>query len=488
MKNIKKNKIEIIVWFLIVAYIIYFSFFTILRKNTLYASYFDLGIMNQTVYNTFQAIKTNDYSRFLEQTNPFGPDQIKRMAIHNDILLAIFSPLYFIFPGPETLLVVQALILGLGGWFIYKICLKVFEKNQYKKIFSLIFVFAYLMYPPLQKANMFEFHAVTLSTTFLLAMFYFWLIKKPRLSLIFFILSIFSKEQVALTTAMFGIYTLYDVYKNKRKMSPFGLLILTLSIAWFFFSMLWIIPHFRGGVHFALKYYGDFGETPTKVLLGVFKNPASLAKYLWRSDTQDYFWLILGPLGLLALFSPLQLLICLPELGINLLSNSLAMRGIYFQYTAVITPFVFIGSIYGANNILKLKDQSSRLIIALILLSTLGFAYFKGPLPLAKKQEVHPFKYPQKERKEATFWAETLKNESYKISTTGHLAPLFTSRRYFYTFSTNYSLADYLVLQPNEIYNGFEKDKLIPIYEKFKKDKQFQLIYQEENFEVYKKI
>src|SRR3989338_10562579 len=202
---IKKYKYQILLWIFILAYIIYFSYFTILRYKTLYASYYDLGIMHQTVYNTFISIKTGDWSRFLELTNPLGSNQIKRMAIHNDILLALLAPFYFLHSGPETLLVIQAAIIALGAIAIFKIANIIFQKNKYSILLSLIFSLAYLLYPPLERANIFDFHAVVLSTTFLLFMFYFLLIKKYWLSFVFFTLSLLSKEQIALTTMMFGV-------------------------------------------------------------------------------------------------------------------------------------------------------------------------------------------------------------------------------------------------------------------------------------------
>ena len=118
---IRNHKIKIILWMLVLLYIGYFSYFTILRYRTLYSSYFDLGIMHQTVYNTYQSIKKLDISRFLELTNPYGSDQIKRMAIHNDILLAFLAPFYFIYSGPETLLVIQTIILALGAFAVLKL-------------------------------------------------------------------------------------------------------------------------------------------------------------------------------------------------------------------------------------------------------------------------------------------------------------------------------------------------------------------------------
>jgi len=508
MANFIKNyKYQILLWIFIVAYIIYFSYFTILRYRTLYASYYDLGIMHQTVYNSYQAIKTGDWGRFLELTNPTGSEQIKRLAIHNDILLGLISPFYFIHAGPETLLVIQSIISALGALAIYKITLIIFkEKKSFTPAYrqaGLIFSLSYLLYPSLERANIYDFHAVTLSTTLLLFMFYFWLVKNYKLSYLFLLLSILSKEQVALTTSFFGIYILTTtlrsiVVKREKKQKLFyaGIVIL-ISFVWFVFSIFFIIPILRGGQHFAVARYSDFGDSPIRIIIGVLTNPYSISKYLLRVDTLRYLIFLLGPVGFLSLLSPAQLFISLPEFAINLLSKSPNMRNIIYQYTAVITPFVFISAIYGAKKISNIKYQISKLhnimqngqfLTVFILLFSLAFAYFKGPLPFSKEANIHPIKYPQKEAKDAAFWGKTLRDEKLKVSTTGQLSPFFTSRRYFYNFSPNYYLADYVLVRLNEIYNYPEKGQLIPVYERLRRDSNFELIYQRENFEVYKKV
>lgn len=470
MRNvIIKHKFFILLILITLTYISYFSYYTVLRYKTLYASYFDLGIMNQTVFNTYKAITTGDFSRFLELTNPQGVDQIKRMAIHNDILLALISSLYILYASPITLLLLQSIVLGLGAIVVYKIAQKIFESRRYKNLISIIFAFAYLFYPPLEKANMFDFHAVTLATTFLLLMFYFWLTKKYFWSFVFFILSILSKEQVALTTAFFGIFIII----SDRKKYRFGLTIFLVSIAWFLLSMIVIIPYFRGGSdHFALKYYQQ----------------QNLFIDLFDIDSVRYLTDVLGSVGFLSLLSPIHLMIALPEFLINLISNSANMRNIYFHYTAVLTPFIFIAAIYGVKNLLKLKAINLKLISLYLVLFTLIFAYYKGPLPFAREQEIHPYKYPQQGYQEVQFWANILKDEHLKVSTVGHLAPFFSSRRYFYNFSENYQLADYIVIRPTEVYNYPEKDELIPVYEELQQDSRFELIYNKNEVLVYKKI
>ncbi|MDO8497590.1 MAG: DUF2079 domain-containing protein [bacterium] len=488
-----KNKYGVILSLLILAYIVYFSYFTILRLHTLGASYFDLGIMHQTVFNTYKAIVEHDPSRILELTNPFNSDQIKRMAIHNDVLLAVLAIFYFIHSGPETLLVIQAVMLGLGALAVYGIANHVFQSQSRKRLIGLVFALAYLLYTPMERANIFDFHVVTLSTATLLCMWYFWIKKKYVISFIFLVLSLFSKEQVGLTTFFFGLYIAYrylqatkiNPHMSEKKELVFAYLVMLISVGWFLLSMAIIIPYFRGGKHFALDYYGDFGDSS----LGV----GTVIKHLFHIDTARYFWFLLGPLAFFSLFAPLQLLIAAPEFGINLLSNNWNMRNIIYHYTSVIQPFVFISAIYGMHNLhiflTHTKKKRPLIILSVILLIFSGmFSFFKGPLPYSQEKELHPFLYPQPEAKDARFWANTLSDENLKISTTGKLAPLFTSRRYFYTFSSHYPLADYIVLRLNEVYTFPEKKSLIPVYEKLSKDPNYTMIYKKNRLEVYKKI
>ncbi|OGK17537.1 hypothetical protein A2774_00930 [Candidatus Roizmanbacteria bacterium RIFCSPHIGHO2_01_FULL_39_12c] len=503
LKFLPSKKHNVLLWVSILVYVVYFSIFTVLRmRNTLYASYYDLGIMHQTVYSTYKALQTGDYGRFLELTNPTGIAQIKRMAIHNDLLLALIAPFYFIHSGPETLLVIQSFILGLGALAVFKISQYILQKLQYANVLSLGFAFSYLLYPPLQLSNIYDFHAVTLATVFLLFMFYFWLVRRYWLSLGFLLLSLLSKEQVGLVTLIFGIY-LYasmlrsTVAKNKQKKNiVFASVIIVLSVVWFILSVFYLIPIFRGGQHFAVARYTEFGDSPIEIIIGILTNPYSIAKIIFSKATWDYLVKLLAPVGFLPLLSPAQLLLALPEFAVNLLSKNPNMRNIIYHYTAVITPFVFISAIYGGRKLIELKSQISKsktekrkssMVLTYLLIFALYSAYIYGPLPFAKNKNTRPLFYKQSEINDLALWERTLKDENLKISTTGQLSPFFTSRRYFYTFSPRYYLADYVLLRLNEVFEYPEKDELIPVYQRLRNDQNFELIYKRENFEVYKK-
>ncbi len=501
---LKKYKLSIVLFFFISAYAVYFSYFTILRYRTLYASYFDLGIMHQTVFNTYKAVGRLDFSRVLEMTRPYGSDQIKRMAIHNDMLLAFMAPFYFIWDGPETLLVIQSVVVAAGAWAVYKIVAIVFKKNKYVSLAALIFALCYLLNPYIQRATTYEFHAVTLSTTLLLYMYYFYLVRKYAVSYIFFSLALISKEQVSLTLAFFSSYIIGShILRNKKNIwhylktnrdFQYGVLVFILSSIWFVLSIFVIIPYFRGGTHFAIAYYGDFGDSPSKVIFGILKNPFTVARYITQTSTYEYMFYLLGPLGFVSLISPIYLLIVSPEMAINILSNNYHMRELIFQYTAVLSPWIMIAGIYGTKNIINFLESKfksryiSPIVLSYVLTATLTFMYLKSPLPYSREQDLYPIKYPQSEFREINQWSKTLHDRSLKVSTTGHIAPFFTSRRYFYNFSDTYHLADYVLIQSNEIYNDVEKDKLIPPYLQLQKDKRFEKIYQKNDLEIYRKI
>lgn len=453
--------------------------FSVLKYKHLYAEYFDLGIMHQTVYNSYMAIKTGDMSRLLELTTPHGGiAQIKRMAIHNDIILAFLAPFYFIHTGPETILVLQSVVLALGAWAVYKISI-LRNKN---KFISVAFAATYLLYFPMQRANIFEFHAVTFATSFILFMYYFWLTGKKRLTLLFLALALFTKEEVGLTLGMFGVYLAFiELLKIKSKSFIgrnffYALLITAISWGWSLFSVYGIIPYFNGGEHFATGYYNSLHDT--------------FYSSIFSKDTADYLYYLLGPISFLPLLAPEFLLIALPEFGINLLSSNLQLRSLIFHYTSVLQPWLFIGAIYGASRILKIKINLVPYILGVLLIGcTVWFSYTKSPLPYSQEKNIDALLYDRRgEYDFVTMWQKQLQSDSLIVSATDQIAPFFTSRRKFYIFSHDYKYADYVIVSLGNIQYTYRKDVTIPAYDELRQDLHFSKVDEGYGYEVYKKI
>lgn len=479
----KKRLPEIILGVLIFIYIVYFSFASIARHNAYYTNYYDLAIMDQTVYNTFKG-------RFLELTDPEGVNNIKRMAIHNDFFLALLAPFYYIYQGPETLLLIQTIIIAFGALGLYLLGNRVL-KNKW---ISILFAFTYLMFVPLQRANLFDFHAVSVAPTFLIFMFYFGMTKWYFWSFIFALLAISTKEQVALSCAMYGLYLIFPNFRKNqdRKQAIFGASLIFLSILWVSVIYFLIIPTFgKNGSHFAMYRYSHLGSSTPDIIINVLFRPFDTLGFLFVIDTARYFWFLYGPTLFLSFLSPSIAIIPIFDFAINLLSNDGNMKNIIFQYTSVITPFVFISAIFGFAKIReKLPQISIKIISYLIIISTVGFSLVKGPLPWSQEADGYYPTYLAEDVLKIDKWRQELKDENLVLSTTPSLSSHFSHRKILYVFDERFEGSDYIVITLSDILTRrYPYDEKIDIaYLALQKSKLFERIYKFNDLEVYKKI
>lgn len=465
----------------------------------LWASYFDLGIMHQTVHNTYQSLKTLDASRFLELTDPHGSGmQIKRMAIHNDILLALLAPLYAIYNGPETLLIVQALFTASGGIALHLIARENIKEKGKKKFvnrLSVLVPLLFFLYVPIQKANLYEFHAVTLATPLVLWMVYFVQTKKWTLVTVSIITLLLTKEQVGLSIGVFLFiealrrYDVVAVFNKRRFIPPKAdvvrlLLISFLSVLFVFVVVFLFMPLFRDGQdHFALNYYVQSSNNNSGN--DVF---FTLSRFFSHS-TVVYLHQILGPL----LYTPLlsiSTVPAIPEILVNTLSKSANMRNLYYHYTALISPWLFIGVIQFLHVLGKRVRRMSIVYLLLGAITVMSIVSFviTSPFPTNVKKARALFEKLSVDRQEALKWQKVFASDSIKVSSTGQFAPYFAGRRYFYDFGKQYVKADYVILRRREVFDYPEKDILTPIYLKLANDVRFEMIYQKGEVEVYKKV
>ena len=462
-------------------FIIIFSYLSIRRYRTLNSYYYDLGIMNQVVYNTSQG-------RFLEMTNQDLKKNVSRLAIHFDPILAIFAPFYKIYEGPEVLLIGQVIILGLGALAVFLISQKILKKH----LISFIFALTYLFYFAIQRAVLFDFHAVTIATTTLLFAIYFSEVKKWSYFFFFIFLSLLTKEHIGLIVLCFGVY-LFLVKKEKK----IGLMTFVLGLLFFISTVYFIIPYFRGSEHFAARYFDNWSLR----LPEIFKQGFS------------YIKLLITPL-FYSLFSPLTLLISLPESAINILSINSNQRSIYFHYNSIIVAFLFYSLILGYKNFNKIiKNKILKTAIFFTFLSiNIYSVYLYNPVPYFVKQPVGYKEIDKVKSESIKFWVNKLKDENIKVATTPKLAPFFTNRKYFYNFLYDsafatmgqtkedilkneigkYSLADYIMINRSEIGDISKNSIPVKFYFKLLDDNTFQMVFTDEqgenSIEVYKKI
>lgn len=469
---IKNHSHEVILGILIFLYIFYFTTASFQRHDNFFTGRFDLGNMDQTVWNTI-------HGRIFEFTNPNGTNIVSRLAFHADFILILISPLYLIWSHPKILLLLQSAVLGFGAFFVYKLSLKIIKNKNLS--FSLSF--AFLVNPLVNYVNLYDFHPVALSTTLLMGAFYFLKTKKYLLFVIFLLLASITKEQVWVITGLFGIYIFLI---EKKKLLGAGILIASAVV--FYYLISYAIPQAKGGDHFALSYYSDFGESPAVIIKNILFSPLKTFSVILQEKQLMYLLNIFLPLGFLSVLSPLTLAFAIPDLLINLLSNNPQLHQIYYQYSSSITPFIFISAIYGVSNLKKWFPKISNAIyIYYIIIFAVLSAYLAGPLPGTLNPNINMFikQYPEKKIVENVL-SSIPKNLS--VSATNNLGSHLSQREKIYTVPVGVDQANMVLFLLNDPFAQPSLEAQKQIAENMKKDKNYLKIFEMGEFIAFKKI
>jgi uncharacterized membrane protein len=338
-----------------------FAALSILRHDAFATGRFDLGNMVQAVWSTA-------HGDFLRVTDLHG-EQISRLAAHVDPILAVFAPLWWIWPSPDLLLTVQALAIGLGALAVYWLA----RKHLGSARAGLGFALAYLLYPATGWLALNEFHPVALATPLLL--FAFWYLDEDRLLAFapFAIAASACKEEIPFVVAGFGLW-----YAVSHRRWTAGATIVVLGIAWAAVATTVVIPHFNHGQSSDFyTRYSEVGGSPGGIVKTAFTHPGRLASTVFTGRDGHYVLQLLWPLAFLPLLAPLVLLAALPELAINLLSAVPTQTSIHFHYTAGLIAPLVAAAIFGAR---RLGPRRAAVAAGVVLVALVG-NYRLGPIP-----------------------------------------------------------------------------------------------------------
>jgi uncharacterized membrane protein len=345
----------------IVAYAAGFAALSALRHEAFVTGRFDLGNMVQAVWSTA-------HGHPLRMTDLHG-DQISRLAAHVDPILVVFAPLWWLWPSPNMLLVVQACAVALGAIPVFLLARKHLASSRA----ALGFALAYLLYPATGWLTLNEFHPVALATPLLL--FAFWYLDEDRLLpfCLFALAAATCKEEIALVVAGFGVW-----YALARGRWVAGAAIAVAGAAWAAVAIAVVIPHYNAGAE--SDFYGRYSEVGGSaggILKTAFTHPLRIAEAALTARDLHYLLELVAPLAGLCLLAPIVLVAALPELAINLLSSTTTQTSIHFHYTAGLIPPLVIAAIFGAK---RLSRWTLPVAFAIVVAALVG-NYRLGPIP-----------------------------------------------------------------------------------------------------------
>lgn len=333
---------------LIALFVAFVGYHVLFRHLEYHTDAFDLGNMDQAVWNTLHGHPF----RFTNRGNDdYGLPT--RLSIHVEPIILPLALLYLIHSGPETLLLTQTVALALGAIPLFALSLRRLPGAPFVGV---ALVISYLLSPLLLGEALWDFHPVALATPLLIAAVLALDARRYHWFLAAAILAMATKEDVGLSVAILALILAVSRPERRR----FGLLTALGALLWVAICFKVILPHYNVGIAGGNNYwyrYSWLGATPAEALLNLFIRPWLLFGYLLTPGRLGYLGVLLRSAGGLGVLAPFALLAAAPDLAVNLLSSHTEQFSGFFQYSAAIIPYLFTGAVYGAAALVHARQR-----------------------------------------------------------------------------------------------------------------------------------
>jgi uncharacterized membrane protein len=354
---------DLTVYLMTLSYFATFSTFSIAKHLTFKTHAFDLGIYSQALYTTLFNGKL-----LYETPDWYFTISGSFLGVHFTPIIFALLPLYYLYPRPETLLVFQTAVLASAAiplYFLAKLLLK--EDN----VMSVAVAAIYLMNPFIHSVNTYDFHIECLAPLFFFSALYF-LEKKARKK--FFactLLLAITIDFAVFLTFFIGIYIISRNWKkfvNLMKAKSLAeddyftissaFFIIVLSVLLLFLAIITISyfgPPPLSSTHSEL--FGKLGRGYGDILMTLLREPIRIIESAQYDGIYKLMYLasLFLPTLFLAFYSPREMILCLPWIGIVTLTTCNTFYQPNYQHGVFIVPFILYATIHSLG---KLKTKS----------------------------------------------------------------------------------------------------------------------------------
>jgi uncharacterized membrane protein len=312
-------------------YATYFSYHTVVHHRNVLSSSLDLGMEDNLVYNALRGAS-------LFKSSPLGGPTAIHLGNHATWFTFLIVPFYALYPNAETLLMVQAVLLGGAAIPLYLV-----GTRYVSRWMACLVAFMYLLYAPLHGANLYDFHYLPLGMFFLWFTVYFAESRHWILTGLFALVSLSVREDVAFGLAILGAYLLLSGRRPKA-----GLALAALGAVYFLLMKGVVMRRALGGQDAFVHQYVDLippggNRGFAGVVQTIIGNPAFTLETLLMREKLVYLVQIMLPLAFFPLRRPLGLLCGVQGFFFTLLSTKYPPQiQISFQYTAYWITHLFI--------------------------------------------------------------------------------------------------------------------------------------------------
>ena len=320
-----------------------------------------------------QAVWNSLHGRFLFETITYG----SILGNHFSPIMALASPFVVLFQSERILFLIQAVNAAATGLILHRFFR---ERQPQHPSLALWFLLAYYLNPALHGVTLLEVRRIAFGMPFL-ALGLYGLGTHRRGAMLFgLVAAMLAKESVSLYVAMVGLYLLL-VEKDWR----WGLGMTMLGAAWLVGIGLYVIPQFSAAeghefVYPQLYYFSHLGGTYGEIAGAILRTPLDLARQMLGPLQLQGIGRILLPVGLVLPFlEPRWIALCLPYLGLMLISSDVDMLSLDKWYPATILPVIFGAIAIGWRRIPNRWQPAA--MVWLLACTASGYAWFsQAPL------------------------------------------------------------------------------------------------------------
>lgn len=320
-------------------------FFTLVYKYTHFGyNAIDLGIYGQVFFNTAQG----NLFEFTIHPHLYLGD-------HFELFILFLTPFFMIFKSPLTLLFFQAAAVALTAWPLYLIV-----RRWLNPRWALALSIAFLINPFVLNLTFFEFHILVFVLPLITFAFYFYHTKRFTPFVIFLLLSLTIREDVAFVVIMFGILALVERRSLRWILTP-----IVAGSLWFI-TALQLTGYFNtSGSSKFLSFYVWLGDSPGAIIKNFFIKPHLVLKQVVSLNNILLSIGLLMPLVFLPLFKPrylIPILLTAAQLFLTSVSSVVVLQS---HYAAIILPFLFIAAAAAIASIKTNEQKTGKLLTAI---------------------------------------------------------------------------------------------------------------------------
>lgn len=429
-----------------------------LKHATYHSSLIDLGIFDQVIWNTAHG------RWFWDTLDPYVQANHVFLGQHFSPGIVVLAVPDLLFPSVYTLLVLQTLFLAAGAVPIYLLAGRRADDER----IAVLLAIAYLLYPSLAFANLFDFHEIALAVPFLA-----WAIERLDAgrtwhAVVLLCIALLFKEEVGLITAGFGTYAFLE-----KRYRAAGLVLVALGLGWTAGVVYWAVPHIRGGPYlFEGRYQG-----------GLLRHGSVDLSYLTRflnGDKLGYLALLFAPLLFLPLLGGRSIVLIVPTIGYTLLSTYPLQYDIHYHYAAPLIPLLFATAV---NGLCRLPAGYRLGASAMLLIAVAIEGLLIGPLPGQQGFVAGNFSMGPRER--AMEHLVSMVPPDVALAVDNQMGAHLTERRWVTHFFTGYEQAQVLLFDLHE--RSATEAKRLSAVTAIEHDPAWKLIAQDDDIVLYER-